>query len=480
MSEVGSSNLVNPREGEPPSRPELGGIALGLWAMGLSRRLGAELAAESVPALLLAGPEMEVRLHGASAAQRAGDLEILVPRRFEGHVRDLMLRNDWEKPLHPGAIARSRVQETFERGGFRVHLRWRLSSGNLPRRAATSLVRAIWVGAQSGHGSLLEPAPEPLLVLLATGLIQGRSSAPGLRGDVDACARLVRDWGRVWNIAHDAGLDRAVRRALGGDSADERRPTVDGLRGWTSATWAGLVRGGIVPAALRDRLREARTLRAQGFGLSAHGSEQIRWFADLPLRVPKGVFPISATSEPIVAMGLESLEGATRALVVDVATGSGGIALALAEARPGDQVLGVDISGRAVRCARRNAARLRIHNVRFVVGDLLEPVPPAWRGQVALVTANVPFLPPVSRAGSLDKEWPNSTVVGQGVDGLGLVRELLLQAPALLMPGRCLVMQLAPWQWQALSPELSRFGFEMLDRQTSNAAVIGRVRFRGA
>jgi release factor glutamine methyltransferase len=114
-------------------------------------------------------------------------------------------------------------------------------------------------------------------------------------------------------------------------------------------------------------------------------------------------------------------------VVVDVGTGSGAIALAVARACPGAMVFGTDSSGGALRMAARNVARLAPGRVQLLACEQLAGVPlPAH-----VIVANLPYIPSADLA-ALAPELafePRSALDG-GPDGLAVIRALLAQAPA--------------------------------------------------
>ncbi len=126
--------------------------------------------------------------------------------------------------------------------------------------------------------------------------------------------------------------------------------------------------------------------------------------------------------------------------IVDVGTGSGCIALALASAFPEARVTGVDLSDDAIALARENAARLGLAGrVSFENSDLLANVD----GPLDLVVANLPYIPSSEMPG-LQREVlkePHSALDG-GADGLALVRPLISQAGVKLAAGGRLALEL--------------------------------------
>lgn len=125
------------------------------------------------------------------------------------------------------------------------------------------------------------------------------------------------------------------------------------------------------------------------------------------------------------------------ARVVDVGTGSGAIALAVAAALPQARVLAVDTSAAAVALARANVRRLGLDGrVTVCRGNLLEPV----HGTVDLVLANLPYLPHAMRRPELACEPPGA-VYAPG-DGLDPYRRLIAASRERLSGDGALAIQL--------------------------------------
>ena len=125
-------------------------------------------------------------------------------------------------------------------------------------------------------------------------------------------------------------------------------------------------------------------------------------------------------------------------VVVDVGTGSGAIALAVAEAAPHAAVWATDVSSTAVELARLNARRAGLQD-RVIVrhGNLLEP----FSGTADVIVANLPYLP-ISERRSYPElvSEPVNAVFAEG-DGLGLVRRLVASARRRLTPDGLLALQ---------------------------------------
>jgi release factor glutamine methyltransferase len=160
-------------------------------------------------------------------------------------------------------------------------------------------------------------------------------------------------------------------------------------------------------------------------------------FCGLPfLTAPGLVMTPRPATEQLVATAAARI-GGRPARVADVGTGSGAIAVSLADRAPQAEIWASDVSAAAILLARANAYRFgvadRVHAVR---GDLLDPLP----GGLDLIVANLPYLPRGDARPELAGE-PEQAVYADG-DGLGLYRRLLDEAAAKLRPDGAVVLQL--------------------------------------
>jgi len=142
--------------------------------------------------------------------------------------------------------------------------------------------------------------------------------------------------------------------------------------------------------------------------------------------------------------------------VVDVGTGTGAVALAIADETSGARVLATDRSIDAVALARANATRLRLE-VEVLEGDLLAPLPPDLVGGVDLVVSNPPYLteeehrelPPEVRAD------PRLALVG----GLAVIERIVGDAVRWLRPDGALVLEIGATQGDAVRERLHASGY---------------------
>ncbi len=154
--------------------------------------------------------------------------------------------------------------------------------------------------------------------------------------------------------------------------------------------------------------------------------------------VGPGVFVPRPETELLLTEGVASLRGTAVPVVVDLCTGSGALALALAVARPDARVWAVEVDPDALAWAARNLAG---SGVELVEGDVTAPATLAeLDGTVDLLVANPPYVPadtPVSAEVGHDP----AQAVFAGPDGLDVIRPLARTAARLLRPGGRLAVE---------------------------------------
>jgi len=188
-------------------------------------------------------------------------------------------------------------------------------------------------------------------------------------------------------------------------------------------------------------------------------------FGGLELVTSPCVMTPRETSTGLVVCATDHLEGRS-GVVVDVGTGSGAIALAIAETAPHAAVWATDVSVAAVELARLNARRAGLHNrITVRCGNLLDPFP----GTADVIVANLPYLPFGERRdySELASE-PVSAVFAEG-DGLGLVRRLVAAARRRLKPDGLLALQIRGRIHSARQPDLHALEY-LLDAPATLAA----------
>jgi release factor glutamine methyltransferase len=154
--------------------------------------------------------------------------------------------------------------------------------------------------------------------------------------------------------------------------------------------------------------------------------------------------------------------------IVDVGTGSGVIALSLAQEFPEAKVYAVDISEDALALARENAARLGLERVHFQKSDLLESLSERFD----LIVANLPYISMQDRH-LLAREVlhdPEVALFG-GSSGDELVRRLIEKAPAHLEPGGLLALEIGLGQAEGLSDFVRQKNYHDIESKRDYAGV---------
>jgi release factor glutamine methyltransferase len=208
----------------------------------------------------------------------------------------------------------------------------------------------------------------------------------------------------------------------------------------------------LLAAARGDRgvLRELVSRRSAGEPLAwLVGSAR---FCGWRVSVCPGVYVPRPQTEALAREAIARLPG--RGLAVDLCTGSGAVAVALARARPEARVLATEADPVAAACARDNGVDVR-------VGDMTAPLPGEVQGQVDVVTAVVPYVP----TGEL-RLLPRDVVTFEprgaldgGADGTDLLQRAVVESAGLLRPGGSLLLELGGREAGLLEPLLAQHGY---------------------
>ena len=169
-------------------------------------------------------------------------------------------------------------------------------------------------------------------------------------------------------------------------------------------------------------------------------------FWSIPFEVSSSVLVPRPETEALVGKVLE-LSTREDEDIVDVGTGSGCIAIALAKELPRARIRAVDVSERALRVARRNAARHRARHIEFLRSDLLS----AFRGtgqRFDFVVSNPPYISRGEWAGLPRdvREFEPRRALLAGESGLELIERLVRRAGTFLKPGGHLIFEIGEGQ----------------------------------
>lgn len=165
-------------------------------------------------------------------------------------------------------------------------------------------------------------------------------------------------------------------------------------------------------------------------------------FYGISLKVTPAVLIPRPETELLVEAALERLPKDRRLHIIDVGTGSGAIAIAVAKHLPMAMLTAVDLSKAALAVAEENAARNGLSDrVVFLQSDLLQAV--ATGAPFDAVLSNPPYIPITDREHlhRQVRDHEPETALFAGDDGLAIYRRLIPQAATMLRPGGLLALE---------------------------------------
>jgi release factor glutamine methyltransferase len=180
-----------------------------------------------------------------------------------------------------------------------------------------------------------------------------------------------------------------------------------------------------------------------------------REFWSLPLKVTPAVLVPRPETELLVELALQYLPNCAERAVLDLGTGSGAVALAIASERPLARVVGVDVSPGALGVARDNVRALALPNVAFRLGSWFDAVP----GELFdVVVANPPYVADDDPALAALAAEPTLALVA-GPAGLDALEAIVQEAPLHLTRGGWLLLEHGSSQQREVAELLERRGF---------------------
>jgi release factor glutamine methyltransferase len=205
----------------------------------------------------------------------------------------------------------------------------------------------------------------------------------------------------------------------------------------------------LAPEAVR-KIEEIAAKREQRIPLQYCLGEA--WFMGLKFHVRSGVLIPRADTETLVETALKFLKPVKTPLIVDVGTGSGAIAIAMAKFREDLHAVALDVSEEALAIASENAELHSVSDrIQFVLADWLTYKPDA---RFNAVLSNPPYIPS-AKAGELQPEVsvhePKLALFGFDEDGLGFYRNLSRTSPDHLLDRGFIAVEVGHGQADAVS-----------------------------
>jgi len=256
-------------------------------------------------------------------------------------------------------------------------------------------------------------------------------------------------------------IETALRRAASTLRERSDSPRLDAevlLAKVLGLTRAGLLARSAQPLQERDESAFNALLTRRQSGTPVAYLTGSREFWSLPLRVSPAVLVPRPETEILVEQVLELLPAAPARSVLDLGTGSGAIALAIASERPDWPVTGSDVSSDALAIAEGNSRNLRLANVEWLAGSWFDAVPGR---RFDVIVSNPPYVaagdPLLSR---LTAE--PMLALSPGVTGLESLQLIGAQAGAHLIQGGWLLLEHGHDQATAVQALLRDHGFESI------------------
>jgi len=198
-----------------------------------------------------------------------------------------------------------------------------------------------------------------------------------------------------------------------------------------------------------DKYRKFIDARAKGKPVAYILGEKP--FRNLNLKVNQDVLIPRPETELVVekAIGLAGSLGKKLIKLVDLGTGSGAIALSIAQEVPGAFVFALDVSEKAIRVAKGNA---EIHGlqdkIEFVCGDLFEGLSDNLKNDIDVIVSNPPYIPSekISKLQREIRDFEPLLALDGGDDGLDEGRRIVAKSPYFLREGGYLVLEIGEGQ----------------------------------
>jgi release factor glutamine methyltransferase len=181
----------------------------------------------------------------------------------------------------------------------------------------------------------------------------------------------------------------------------------------------------------------------------------VKEFWSLPLAVSPATLVPRPETELLVEQALMRIPRKAAMRVLDLGTGTGAIALAIASERPLSEVVATDISEAALAVARHNARQLALANVTFLQGDWTAPVS---EQRFDIVVSNPPYVEEDDPALHTLHHEPRAALAA-GSDGLDAIRRIVAEAKHIIHPGGTLLIEHGATQRDAIATEFELNGW---------------------
>lgn len=206
---------------------------------------------------------------------------------------------------------------------------------------------------------------------------------------------------------------------------------------------------------VRNRYRQLVKQRVEGCPVAYLVG--FKEFYNLRFNVTPTVLIPRPETELLVLEAIRLAKPISTPRIVDVGTGSGAVALTLAKHLPQARVTAIDLSPKALEVAKKNAEQHKLSSVRFLLGDLLQPVASE---KFDLVVSNPPYIDSevVKQLPITVKNFEPKLALDGGPGGTAIIERLATEAKAVLEPGGHLLLEIGADQGKSVPALLERLG----------------------
>ena len=230
-----------------------------------------------------------------------------------------------------------------------------------------------------------------------------------------------------------------------------------------------------VPLPVQARFETMIARRATGEPV-----QLIKGFAEfrgLQLIARPGTFVPRDSSEFLAVQAVRRLKRRQKPMAIDLACGTGPVALAIKNEVKRAQVYGADLSANSIGVARANAGRLKLP-VRFFCGDLFKPLPRKLQGTADVITFHPPYVGKRELRELPDEIRlfePKIVLTDGSPQGLELVERACTEAPDWLRRGGSLLIEVSPDRARSVMSRMRRAGFKDVRSTMDKGFKVTRV-----
>lgn len=200
------------------------------------------------------------------------------------------------------------------------------------------------------------------------------------------------------------------------------------------------------------------SLRSEGMPVAYIVGEKDFW--TLTFKVTPATLIPRPETELLVECALEKIAPGEPGNILDMGTGSGAIALAMASERRHCKILATDICAEALAVAQNNAQRLNIANTRFCQSHWFDNIP---KQQFDVIVSNPPYIARHDKELADDvRKYEPLSALHSGHEGLDDIEQIIRQSQGFLKPGGWLLFEHGYTQAEAIQALLNQYDFTQI------------------